>query len=453
MTAKIALIASLLFVQAHAAETIGYRFSRPVLYQSGAQQSLLAVTLDAPIYAGSAADFRDLRLTDQNGVEIPFLLEKIADSKTVTRRLPSRSKTPTLQKSGDGIVITVALDKDAANADGLTIVTRQRDFEYDLRIEGSSDGKDWQALVAKASIYDYSRYMSVGNRDIELPNNSFRQFRIVVAKATQTRAAELLALTRTLHDGEERQRSEKIDLRSEPLHIDRIEFWHKQAETLPEAEQIFDYPVAGFRISQDAEHKLSLIDIDSRRQPLTGFRLTSATPNFSRSVEVRTPLQQGMETHMQTIGSATLEALHFQDINRDQGVVNFPEQRRSTYQIVIHDQDNPPLEISGVTGIGPGYRLLFLQQPGQRNHLRYGSDKAKPPRYDTAPILELLRRGYPSSPVGLGPETLAAEPDDRPDLGELLNSKWFLGVAIGLMVLVLGWSLYKVGKRVGDLPK
>ncbi|MDD1620125.1 MAG: DUF3999 family protein, partial [Methylococcaceae bacterium] len=368
--------------------------------------------------------------------------------------LPSRSETKGLEKvDEDGIVISVNLDKDAANADGLTVVTSQRDFEYNLQIHGSNDGQNWEKLVNNSAIYDYSRYMKVGNRDIELPANSYRQFKIVVAKASQTRTEEVLELTRTLHGEEELQRSEKTELHDEPLHIERIDFWHKHSETLPEAEQRFDYPVTVAKIGQDAEHKTTLIDIETRRQPLTGFTLKTTMPNFSRQAEVKIPFQQGMETRMQTLGGATLEALHFQDINRDQTSVTFPEQRQPKYQIVIRNQDNPPLEIDTVIGNGPGYRLLFLPQAGQSYQLRYGSDKAEPPRYDIAPIQELLRRGYQSTTAELGPETAVATGEHKPDFGELLNSKWFLGGAIGLMVLVLGWSLYRIGKRVEDLPK
>jgi hypothetical protein len=458
MIAKIALIASLFLSQAIAAATPGdgpvYRFSRPILWQDGGRQSLLAVPLDGAVYAVSASDFRDLRLTDQNGVETPYLLQKIAASKTEIRRLPSRSETQGLEKIDDeGIVITVNLDKDAASADGLTVVTSQRDFEYNLQIHGSNDGEKWEKLVNNTAIYDYSRYMAVGNRDIELPSNSYRQFKIIVAKASQTRTEEVLELTRTMHGAEELQRSEKTELHDEPLHIERIEFWHKHSETRAEAEQRFDYPVTLTKISQDVEHKTTLIAIETRRQPLTGFTLKTATPNFSRQAEVQIPLQPGMETRQQTLGRATLEALHFQDINRDQSDVTFPEQRQPKYQIVIRNQDNPALEIESVTGYGPGYQLLFLPRAGQNYQLRYGSDRAEAPRYDIAPIRELLRRGYQSTSVEVGPETVVATVEHKPDFGELLNSKWFLGGAIGLMVLVLGWSLYRVGKRVGDLPE
>jgi hypothetical protein len=144
--------------------------------------------------------------------------------------------------------------------------------------------------------------------------------------------------------------------------------------------------------------------------------------------------------------------LHFQDINHEQSTVSFPEQRQPHYRIVIHDQDNPPLEIASVSGVGNGYQLLFLPQPGKSYQLHYGSDKAEPPRYDTAPIQELLRRGYQSTAAALGPEA-ALSVEDMLDFSNWLNSKLFLGVAIGLMVLVLAWSLYRVSKRLGELPE
>lgn len=457
MIAKIALLAGLFLTQAFAADSSHYRFTRDIVRQDSSEQTLLAVTLDNPVYAASAAGFRDLRLTDQDGVETPYLLQKITSRKTVTQRLPSRSEIQTLQKSGDdGIVVMVDLDKNAAAADGLAVITAQHDFEYVLQIYGSSDdseNKNWQLLTDNATIYDYSRYMPVSNHDINLPNNNYRHFKIVIAQATQAKIGKLLELTRTIRGDEKPQLSEKLELLNEPLHIDRIEFWHNQIETLQETEQPFDYPVAAFNISQDAEHKTSSIDIDTQNQPLTGFTLKTATASFSRNAVVQIPEQHRGKIRMQTIGTGTLEALHFQDINREQTLISFSEQRQPHYRIVIHNQDNPPLEISNVVGTGHGYQLLFLPQPGKNYHLQYGSDKAEPPRYDTAPIQELLRRGYQSIAANLSPETAMAPIEDKFDFVKLLNSKLFLGLAIGLMVVVLGWSLYRTGKRVGDWPK
>lgn len=444
----------IIFSPAFAAKAELYRFSRAVIQPQSETQTLSAVTLDDPIYNFGQEGFADLRLTDQDGVETPYLLQRIAARKTVSRRLSSPISTRSLQKSGDdGIVITIGLDKDAAFADGLTVVTPQHDFEYNLQILGSPDGKDWRQLVDNAAIYDYSRYMAVDQRDIVLPANRDRFLKIVIGKATQTSSSEMLELTRTLRGEAEQLRDEKSEIRHEPLHIERIEAWHLQAETEPEAAQTFDYPVKAFKISQDAEHQTSLIDIDGERQPLTGFKLQIETANYSRNAEVQIPLRHGVESRMQAIGHALLQALHFQGVNREQTSLSFPEQRREHYRIVIQNQDNPPLSIAAVSGVGIGYQLLFLPQPGKQYRLQYGADKILPAVYDTASIQELLSRGFQITQAKLAPEVVEAPIEKHLDMAAWLGSVWFLGIAISLMVLVLAWSLYRVGKRVGDLPE
>ncbi|MGZ8906640.1 MAG: DUF3999 family protein [Methylobacter sp.] len=453
MLAKILLLVCLLSAQSHA-EATAYRFSRAVVRQDDGSQALLVVTLDDAVYAASTDGFYDLRLSDQNGVETPYLLQKIADRKTAIRRVASPSETLDLQKTGaDSISITASLAKDAVDADGLSIITEQHDFEYTLQIHGSDDNKAWQLLADNAVIYDYSRYMAIDKHDIALPPNRYRYFKIIVEKAGQTRTDELLELTRTLRGNEELQRSETSRLHNEPLHIERITFWHEETVTLPESERQFDYPVSAFKITQDTEHKTSLIDIDTARQPLTGFSLQSKTANFSRPAQVQIPRPYGNESPLQSLADATLKALHFNGINREQTTVTFPEQRQSRYRIVIDNQDNPPLEIDAVIGIGHGYQLLFLPQAGNHYRLQYGVDKAAAPHYDTAAIRELLRLGYAGTAAALGPEVPAALVADKPDIGLLLDSRLLLGIVITLMVLVLTWSLYRLGKRVGELPK
>lgn len=455
MIAKILLCAGLMSPVVWAGDFMSHRFSRSVIWQDDGGQSLLGVILEDSIYAAGSDGFRDLRVKDRNGVEIPYLVQKITGSKTVVSRETIDSAIESFNKVGEeGIVVTAKLDNGEVNADGLTIVTKQRDFEYGLQIQGSADGRDWQPLVENATIYDYSRYMAVERREVELPANQYRHFKITVDKAAQTHLANLTELTRLLEDGEERQRSERRGLHYEALRIERIDFWHKQTETVPEEAKSFDYAVENFTVRQDDELKTTLIDIQTRRQPLTGFAVKTGTLNFSRNAEVQIPLQHGIESRWQTIGNATLEALNFQDISHEQSRIGFSEQRRANYRIVIHDQDSPPLHITGVNGVGNGYRLLFLSEPGNRYRLYYGNDKAESARYDTASIRELLRRGYPGIEAGLDAEEVASEAIERPpDMSELLNSRWFLAGAIVIMLAVLAWSLYRVGKRVGELPK
>ncbi len=145
--------------------------------------------------------------------------------------------------------------------------------------------------------------------------------------------------------------------------------------------------------------------------------------------------------------------MHFQDINRENTELTFPEQRREHYRIAVQNQDNPPLAITGVSGVGHAYQLVFLPQTDKAYRLYYCGEQFAQPFYDTAAIAELLVKGYPFTSVELGPESATAQSNAKPDIGKFLNSKLLLGVMIGLMVVVLVWSLYRVGKLVGKLPE
>jgi len=450
MIAKILVLSVLLF-PVYAANAPDPEFSRAVLGANSNQQSLMALKLDSEIYSHSAADFRDLRLIDQDGVETPYQLQKISARKTLLQRDQLPGKIEALSKTADdGIAITVSLPPQAANADGLTLLTPQRDFEYRLQVEGSLDGNSWQNLVDNAAIYDYSRFAAISNREVGLPSNAFRYFKITVAKATQTRGTELLELTRSLQGNDEQQRSEKLQLRSEALHIDAVEFWHNRSEAVADAAVQFEYPLTAYKVSEDAEHQTSLIDIDIAAVPLTGFSLHSETPNYSRSAEVQIPHRHSIDNHLQTIARGTLQALHFQDIHREQTTLTFAEQRQNHYRIVIHNQDNPPLTFSAISGQGNGYQLLFLGQAGKNYRLQYGNSRLVRPRYDIVAIQELLQRGFQPLSASLGEATVVAAEAVAFDFSRLLNSQWFLLVTIALMVLVLGWSLYRVLKRLSD---
>jgi hypothetical protein len=133
--------------------------------------------------------------------------------------------------------------------------------------------------------------------------------------------------------------------------------------------------------------------------------------------------------------------------------LHFAEQRRQNYRVIIYNQDSPALDITHVNGSGPGYQLLFIKQPGAGYRLQYGGKQVSAPNYDIAPLRELLRQGYQTTLATLGSEVELKADDEQWNPLIMLNSSVFLGLMIGLMVLVLGWSLYKVGKRVNEIDR
>ncbi len=443
------LVCLMVSLSVSAAEPTANKFSRLVLVSQSTEQQLMAVTLDEQIYAASDKGFHGLRLVDQNGVETPYLLQQIVERKAVTQHMQIHSITQTLQKSGEeGIEILLSLDKKAEAADGLTIVTSQRDFEYALQIFGSDDEKNWQLLVDNALIYDYSRFMNFRNRDIALPENTFRNFKITIAKPVQSQAGALVLQTQ-MHEGEEALKySEQIALHQRPLHIEQIAFWHNETISLPESVQSFDYPIKKFTITQDLKNKTSQVNIDGNLNPLNGFKLKFSTPNFNRRIYLQVPSIRGNLSSMVTIARSRIESLHFEKLNLENTTLHFPEQRQKDYQLIIEDHDNPPLDLESITGIGPSYQLVFLSQPEHEYHLTYGITKSDAPCYEISTIETLLRRGYQSIDVKLGPTVELSNNDESLLSFGFLNSGLFLGIMIAIMVVVLAWSLYRVAVRI-----
>jgi len=142
--------------------------------------------------------------------------------------------------------------------------------------------------------------------------------------------------------------------------------------------------------------------------------------------------------------------LNFRDVSREQTTIPFTEQRHTAYRIVINNQDNPPLPITGIRATGNEYALKFLPVKGAAYRVYYGSEHAAPPHYEVAPVLELLRQGFHATDVALGPqsESAAMKVNAGYDWVALLNSQFFLGLAITLMVPALAWALFRAAKRI-----
>lgn len=435
-----------------AAATPSWRYVKPLTDAPTSQESLLAVALDNEIYAATQDDYRDIRIRDESGAETPYLLEKQVAPHSEIVHVSHGGKVLNMQKKGEnGIEVILRADKDAPPTDGFTLHTPLNNYEHSVQVYGSDDGKTWALLVPSAAIYDYSRYMDVSNRDIALPANRYRQFKLVIDEATQTHQAERVELTRALHAGREQARSEQIQLQTVPLRIDRVDFWHNISKDLAADDTKFAYPVVGFNTAQDPKNHWTVVEVTTQRQPLTRLSLQSPERHFSRRATLQVPVRQGIETRWQEVGAATVEVLHL-GLQREQTGIPFAEQRRATYRILLHDQDNPPLTISGVQAEGNGYRLLFFAAPQKTYRVYYGSETAELPRYDTSAISASLRAGYPLTSVSVGPQQATADDGAGFNLAKLLDSQWFLGAVIVLTVLVLGWALLSAGRRIEQLP-
>jgi hypothetical protein len=429
------------------------RFSKGIEAGNLKQEEILAALLDSDVYSGTQDGFADLRVLDDKGNEVPFLLQKATETQTMSVRQTAPAKDVSLRELKEGgLEIQVSKDDKLPPAEGISVVTPLRNYHQQVQVSGSSDGRNWQTLVPEALIFDYSRYMDVGNHEIGLPQNHYSHFRLTIRDVTSNQESELLELTRRLRNGKETERVERTAVERRPFRIDRIEFWYHERR---QADKKTEYPVADFKADLNAEGRQTLIHVHTRREPLTGFHVETSSRNFNRRVAVQVPLAQGMRTQWRDIATGTLSRMDFRDLHRDELLVSFPEARNEEYRIVIDNGDNPALAVTGIRGEGNAYQALFLAAPGVAYHLSYGSEAAKAPNYDTAALRESLARGYQPVAARLSAQATASSTSEPTStaMRRVLNNPFVLGGVILLLVAVLAWGLYRAGRRIDQLPK
>ena len=386
---------------------------------------------------------------------MPYLIEKVAESCTQTVRETSASEVVSLHEQDNTVEVVVSLGRDAPPADGLTVYTPLLNYERRLRVFGSDDGKDWSLLVGNGLVFDYSRFMDVRNSEVRLPKNHYRKLKIIIDAITDSRESPFMELTRKLKDGAEQERTERTTLERRPLRIDRLEFWHEAQREIGRQDKKTAYPVE-FRTEEDPKEKATLVHLRTRRQPLTEVKLETTSRNFSRTVVVEKPVTHGVRTDWVAVVQSQIRLIDFRGFHSEDLTIGFPEHREEEYRIVIRNEDNPPLCITGVKARGNVYRAVFLAAADEPYRVYYGSEQVAQPKYDVAAVLLPLRQGSNAVAAMLGPRSPIRRPaqsratSSAPPPVEQPVGAGHVGV---LLVAVLGWALFHATRRISHLPK
>jgi hypothetical protein len=436
-----------------AAETEQFRFHKDIDRGAIDKECLIALPFDGDVYEATRDGFPDLRILDDQNRTTPYLIEQVVETQTHTVRRPCPCRVVSPRERADGLQLTVELDKDAPAADGITIVTPLVDYERRVRITGSPDGMKWTPRVENGRIFDYSRYIDVANREIKLPKNTDRRFLVFIDGLADMSDSLLREITRRESNGAEVERIEKTLLRKRPFRIDRIEMWCDREEPSSQLGKKAKYPVA-YSHTVDKTAGKTVVYFRSRREPLTELTLETLDRNFSRVVRLQAPVVKGTQTDWTDVAQGRIRLLELSAYRDASMRLSFPERREKEYRIVIDNQDSPPIRIKGAGGRGPVYQAVFLASPGRRYRLVYGSEEARPPRYDAEAVLAPLRaEGQRTGEAKLGSGGLdPAAAATHGSFPRVFANPVVAGVVISGLVILLGWALYQAAHRINRLP-
>jgi hypothetical protein len=430
-----------------------YQWSREIKLPDLTAATIIRTRLDSHIYEFTQRGYADLQVVIG---ETPVGSTLAVTTKPRGSHLVDRSwtaeKTTAQLDSEKGLRLEYISREPNPVPEWLKIHTPLHDFEHQVQVETSADGKTWTPLDKPALIFDYSRYVDARNVMIHLPETGHRYVRLTIVDVTAEQESQLLDLQRQLVGKEETSRSERVSIQRRPFRIDRVEFQGKSQQSDGIQSVSVDYSAEKFEVALDSKRHCSLLTFQTRREPITSVRLSTEGTNFSRlaHLEVSVDGETG-ERAWREISQGNLTRLDVGSLHREDLTLNFYETRNTSYRIVVENHDSPPVNWNGVTVSGPANDLIFLANPQDRVTLRYGSPDASSRKFDQA-ALELALRSEQlalSGELGEPLENAAAPLKAKPPASwQPWNDKRCQLALIVGCTLLLAWALFRAAKRI-----
>lgn len=341
-------------------------------------------TLDA-----ARAGLEDLRLYDDAGNEVPYLIERPVPAAKVVQN--AKSFQVSLNANTTAITLETGL---AQPLDGITLETPAMAFIKAVRVEGSADGKNWQSLVQGQPIF-HQPY-GANHLHVAFPAGAWRWLRLTV----------------------DDQRSPPIPFTGARVHAAAIE--PVPGELIPVA--------ITERDENPGETRLAL-NLGAANLDVAAIQIETAGPLFTRQVTLAVPQVSEDAIHEQTVGQGVIYrvAIEGQPASENLSVLLENQIRSRELFLFIKNGDSPPLPVSAVrVERRPAYLVFLARQPGTF-HLLTGNSRCDAPHYDLA-TLNMNLKSVAVSAIKLPP------PSDSPNFRapEVLPGLEVIGAALDI---------------------
>ena len=436
-------------------EVSEFRRERPILHSSVKEPVLLRVPFDNDLYAETRDGWPDVRIRDQRGTAVPFLIRPVleADASITYRREWRAEKISLSPVDENAVEISITLDPYDPAPDGLRFFTPLRDFEHRVKVFDAGVDPP-KPLCEDAMIFDYSQIMDVRKTDVELKHSHSRKLKIRVDQLTQDQQSTLTEMTRTFSQNAETSHTEKSLRLRRPFRIDRIGLWAHVANTNQTVPLLSVEDIPSLMVTQDTDKKQTLVHFETVRQPVSKVSIRTAEKNFSRQVAVQIMTKQSPE-QWQDVATGTLARFSVGKLHEESLSLSFPEVRNQNWRLVIFNRDSPPLDLQGLTIAVPVHEVVLLATPGQTYSLLYGDENATFAQHDTVAITRALQAGEVPLAAQTGPISIRKvipPPQSRKPLA-FINQPLFLGALVTILVLILARSLFTAMQKVQDMPE
>lgn len=345
-------------------------FFKPITLPQIAESEFLAeVTVDHEVFRESQASLSDLRIIGSipdsladSQQEIPYKLvvergkhqrESIEVAISDQRSVPKQHSSFVIDLSQDGIL-----------HNEVELHTKSQNFQRQVIVEGSKNRDGWEILQDHGRIFDLTikeKDFSTQDTRISYPASTDRYLRIKIV-------------------GKEK---EALDIYGATAYFTQ--------ESAPE-EMTYPTTVTLHQEEEKKQRSITVFDLGNQGYPTNRLVVDTPQDNFYRetSLEVSNDAETWQAIHeseaLYSYTSATVDANNFS--------INYPESTLRYFRLIIHNQDNPPLPITGARAQGYAHALIFHANSDKSYRLYYGNKTASAPSYDLERLYPYLDAGY-----------------------------------------------------------
>jgi len=426
-----------------AVEQSSFRYIAPIRHGLPANTPV-GIALPRGVIEKTNADLSDLRLFDNSGGEVPYVIYDRIIPQDVPRTFDFRVEA--FSDEGGIAELVLAKPPSAGKYHGVEIVTAARDFRKTVRIDGSRDAIQWKP-VATDVIFDYSSRINLRKTTITFNDTDANYLKMTLDDTDNTSAEERDISLRY----QDLQFTVKGASPAETFKIDRVT---GQSGRYSAAGVVYDsarVPVPVAVVDKDGN---SVITMKNANLPLEGISLEIDNPFYYRRVDVYVS-DEDEDASYRRVGGGTVYKIP--GMNDSETSFSVRTGKRKNIRMIIINGDNQPLNVKTVEVKWVKKVLYFVPEPGARYKLYFSADKVSAPVYDLKRLLpsEKANRDVISEIL---PDNVMENPDYAPPPKTWAERKagyetTIFTIVIMVLVAVMGLWIYGLMKKVGRASK
>jgi hypothetical protein len=411
-----------------------WKYQAEVTIETGTDK-YCKLTLTPEIYNAARLDLSDIRLLDDDGEQVPYVLAKPEDTPQSVEYSPTIINRSTNEHKA--AMVTLDFGKQVVK-NRIEVETVGSNFRRSVKVEGSNDNIQFFTVVEAAYVFAITPRRRFSR--IELPPNDYRYLRISVAPMVEETQSPIIENVRAS------KYESKLAERQPVVNMSQLE--HSEDEKSKSSIYIYDLAYRQLPIS---EIEFEVADTTFYRYVTLEGRDTTTRKVPIDSEDNRQRFREVEVEWKRIIGDTIYRYPDASGKNCVKLVLRIsPGTRVYRYlRLVISNYDDRPLTLNSTSAKMIAHNIVFESQDSLTPVLYVGSQSAGMPRYDLSRLLARPLQVQARLAV-LGVITdnpIFGQAEEKP-LAWTEKHKVLLWIIMGALVVVLGGFIFKSFKSI-----